>query len=77
MSNKKQFHHFVTCHESSSTRSTLRLDIILLKDDPSLGQVMQVGGEDGRVVPGDIIVAKVICYYYHYVGLAVSLSWHY
>ena len=54
----------------------LLLRIILLKDDPSLGQVMQVGGEDGGVVPGDIIVAKVICQNQDYVWLAGSLSGH-
>ena len=57
------------CHKSCSTRSTFWLDIILLKDDPSLGQVLQVGGDDGGIVPGDIIVAKVICYYQDYVRL--------
>ena len=46
-----------------------RLNIILLKDDPSLGQVLQVGGDDGGVVPGDIIVPKVIGYYQDYVGV--------
>jgi len=64
------------CHESSSTRSTLRLDVILLKDDPSLSQVVQVGGDDGGIVPGDIVIAKVICYYQDYVGLALSFLGH-
>ena len=61
------------CHKSCSTRSTFWLDIILLKDDPSLGQVLQVGGDDGGVVPGDIIVPKVICYNQVYVGLRFGL----
>ena len=68
----------VTCHKSCSAGRALRLDIILLKDDPSLGQVLQVGGDDGGVVPGDIIVAKVICYYQDYVRLMsglLGLAW--
>ena len=60
---------WLTCHKSCSTRGTLSLDIILLKDDPSLGQLLQVGGDDGWVVPGDIFVAKIICHYQDYVGL--------
>ena len=62
-----------TCHESSSTRSTLGLNIMLLKDDPRLGQLLQVGGDDCGVVPGDIIIAKVICYNQDYVGLLKCL----
>ena len=60
----------ITCHESCSAGRALRLDIILLKDDSSLGQVLQVGGDDSGVVPGDIIVPKVICHYQDYVGLS-------
>ena len=65
-----------TCHKSCSARRALSLDIILLKDDPSLGQVLQVGGDDGGVVPGDIIVPKVIGYYQDYVGLRFSFLGH-
>jgi hypothetical protein len=63
----------VTCDKSCSAGKSLRLNIILLKDEPSLGQVLQVGGDDGGVVPGDIIVAKVICYYQDYVRLMSGL----
>ena len=43
----------ITCHESCSAERALMLDIFLLKDDHSLGQVLQVGRDDGGVVPGD------------------------
>ena len=34
----------------------------------SPGQPLHVGGDDVRVMPGDVIVTKVICYYHYYVG---------
>ena len=37
-------------------------------------RVVQMWGEEGRVVPGDIIVPKVICYYQDYVGFVSSSS---
>ena len=55
--------------QSCSTGGTFWLDIVLLQYDSSRGQLGEMGGNDGGVVPGDIVEAKVICQNKHNIGL--------
>ena len=45
----------------------LGLDVVLLEDDALVGEVVEVRGDDGGVVPGHVIVAQVIGQDEHYV----------
>lgn len=47
--------------EGGPAGGALGLDVVLLEDDALVSQVLQVGGDDGGVVPGHVIVAQVIC----------------
>ena len=49
-------------------RGTQRLHIALVEDDPLVSQKVKVRRDDVRVVEADVIPAKVICHYEHYVG---------
>ena len=56
----------LACHsppgeEGRPAGGALGLDVVLLEDDALVSQVLQVGGDDGGVVPGHVIVAQVIC----------------
>ena len=56
-------------HQGRPGGSTDGLDVALLQDEAAPRQTGQVGGEDVRVVPGDVIEAQVIRHYQYYVGL--------
>ena len=45
----------------------LGLDVVLLEDDALVGEVVEVRGDDGGVVPGHVVVAQVIRQDEHYV----------
>ena len=53
---------------------TLWLDIVLLQDEAGLGEVVEVGGLNGGVVPGNIVIAQVVCQDQKDVGAALLLS---
>ena len=54
--------------EGGSAGGALGLDVILLKNHALVSEVMKVGGDDGGVMPGHIIVAQVIRQDENYVG---------
>lgn len=60
--------------EGGSAGGALGLDVILLKDHALVCEVMKVGGDDGGVMPGHIIVAQVIRQDENYVGRTSVLS---
>jgi len=62
------------CHECGPTWGTLRLDVILLQDDPLLCKVGQRWGLHGWVVPRDIVEPEIVCKYEHDMGLSVVLG---
>ena len=52
--------HSPSSQEGGSAGGALGLDVILLEDHTLVCEVMQVGGDDGGVMPGHVIVTQVI-----------------
>ena len=52
--------HSPSSQERGSAGGTLGLDVILLEDHALVCEVVQVGGDDGGVMPGHVIVTQVI-----------------
>ena len=47
--------------QSTSGGCTECLTVMLLQDDSRTGQLLQVGRLDMGIVPGDVVVAKIVC----------------
>ena len=52
--------HSPSSQEGGSAGGALGLDVILLEDHALVCEVVQVGGDDGGVMPGHVIVTQVI-----------------